>query len=144
MDCTLCLAALRSHDNPQNLQLLHIKNRGGLVSPSPGVTSVCSAAERCFRRLELTKPPSCKGFAETIVLSVTEDIMTQNDTIFSELHHHMFDTEPFDNHRLNLVKMIANEYVKIRLYHWGKQYTASITGSKIRKDLSKLILFKHQ
>ena len=115
-----------------------------LRSPSLSTVTVCSEAERCFRRLKVAQPPSCLKFAETVMLCVTENVMSRRQPIFPELHDHMFDTTPEDNHIIHLVKVVAQEYVKIRLYHWGKQYTSEIVGAKVRKNLSKLILFKHQ
>lgn len=40
--------------------------------------------------------------------------------------------------------MIFEGYAKIRFYQLGKKYTEEITGVKVRKELSKLVLFKHQ
>jgi len=57
--------------------------------------------------------------------------------LFLQLHDHELETEAENNHIIYLVKRTAREYVKIRNYHWGKKYTASVNGSK-------LILFKNQ
>ena len=72
-------------------------------------------------------------------------LQSVNDrNVFSCLHDHMFDPSTECNHVHLLVRHICKCYFKIRMYHIGKQQTALISGHKIRKELSKLILFKHQ
>ena len=142
LNCTDCAAALLGDAaNCKPSELIMIKNRGGLKIPSAGTIATCSAAEKCFNRMQNIKPPNCRGFSEIILLSVTEEVLSNTSAVFLELYFHMFDTEPYDNHIIQLVKNIAQEYIKIRLHHWGKQYTASLTEKKIRQDLTKQILF---
>jgi hypothetical protein len=64
--------------------------------------------------------------------------------IFNEQTSHMFDSAITDNHLFALIKLISENYAKIYLYHLGKKQTAKITGKKLRKQLTKLILFKNQ
>jgi hypothetical protein len=145
LDCEMCKAALvGNEDSQRHFLLLTTKDRGGLVKPSASTITICNEAERCFRRVQSEKPPNCRGFAEALTMAVMQETMSERAAVFADLHDHMFDTEPENNHVVQLVKHVAREYVKIRLYHWGKEYTAMFTGNKIRKQLSKLILFKHQ
>jgi hypothetical protein len=57
-------------------------------------------------------------------------------------------TDKTDNaqklHKLNLIKCLALSYAKIRLYNIGRSYSEEIEGIKVRKELSKLVLFKNQ
>jgi len=143
--CTDCSAALIGDIRKcEASELLAIKNRGGLKIPSSGTITVCNAAEQCFHIMQYEKPPNCRGFAETVIVRVTEEVMSKTDAVFPELYNHMFETEAYDNHRIQLVKKIAAEYTKIRLHHWGKQFTSSFVGKRIRQDLTRQILFKHQ
>jgi len=64
--------------------------------------------------------------------------------VFRELDDHMVDSAVNENHTFRLIKVICKCYCKIRLYHLGKEFTAKMTGTKVRKNLSKLVLFKHQ
>lgn len=145
LTCDECLASLTAHCSNSNKHLLlQTKDRGGLVTASHDTVRVCTEAEKCFRRISTVKPPTGDGFSQLLVNTATQNLMTQTVPIFPALSEHQFDTEPTDNHIVLLVKRIAREYTKIRLYHWGKQYTSSITGPKVRKQLSKLILFKNQ
>ena len=64
--------------------------------------------------------------------------------IFRDLDDHMVDTAVNDNHVFALVKLVVKGYCKVRFYHLGKEYSQQLTGDKVRKKLSKLVLFKHQ
>jgi hypothetical protein len=54
------------------------------------------------------------------------------------------DCSAASNHRLNVIKTLAVCYGKVRLFHLGKVITEKIQGGKVRKQFSKLILFKNQ
>ena len=56
----------------------------------------------------------------------------------------MVDTAVNENHVFGLIKAIAKSYCKIRFYHLGKEYNQSLIGKRVRKKLSKLVLFNHQ
>lgn len=144
--CDHCRAALTETDDSQfvceRYRLWLRKNRGGLICPSTGTLAVCDAAERSVRRIPPNQPPSSHDLSTALVSAVLFDVMPMD--VFPSLHNHMLETEVNDNHTIQLVQLVANEYIKIRMYHLGKQYTASIAGKKIRTTLSKLILFNHQ
>jgi hypothetical protein len=148
MNCLECKEALLFGENDDLMsvrKLLDRKNRGGLVIPSHSVVTVCETAERCFKRLLAVnngKPPANKYIDQAISHVVLNDIGEKN--LFQGLQDHMFDSTPDNNHLFRLVKNIAAEYIKIRLYHMGKQYTDLIVGDRVRKQLSKLVLFKNQ
>ena len=70
--------------------------------------------------------------------------MLTDYNVFQSVENHMFETEPENNHRVNLVKIVTAEYIKIRLYNSAKQRTAALHRYDVRQKLSKLILFTHQ
>ena len=65
-------------------------------------------------------------------------------TVFKDLDNHVLDSAVDENHVFLLIKILAKCYCKVRLYHLGKETTQKLSGPKIRKKLSKLVLFKHQ
>lgn len=69
---------------------------------------------------------------------------TNLSKVFRELDDHMVDTAVNENHVFGLIKAIAKSYCKIRFYHLGKEYNQSLIGKRVRKKLSKLVLFNHQ
>jgi len=144
ISCETCLQALKGEMNnePWN-QFLAIKSRGGLIVPSVSTLAICEIAEQRFRAMQHSTRSDGKQLSTIIQLSVTKHMLRDYD-VFPSLQNHMFETEPENNHRINLVKLVAGEYVKIRLYHLAKQRTAALHRNVIRRKLSKLILFKHQ
>ena len=60
--------------------------------------------------------------------------------MFTTLEAQMLDTEPDNNHVFSLIKALALAYCKIRMHHLVKQQNTLITGNKIKKTMSKLIL----
>lgn len=122
-----------------------MKDRGGLEKPSPGIVAVCKATERCFQQLLKIsggKLPQGFGVTPSVVRDVLSDCVDRN--LFPELHNHMFDTSVEENHLHLLVKVAASWYCKIRMHHLGKRETEKVTGTVIRKKLTKMVLFHHQ
>lgn len=64
--------------------------------------------------------------------------------IFDCLNTHMFDTSIDDNHIHKLIKLISQCYSIIRLHHLKKSITEEAIGTKVRKQLARLIVFKNQ
>jgi len=67
-------------------------------------------------------------------------------TLFNgiEMKNHILNQDPFDNHRSQLLKLIIDYYITLRLNHFAKMYSLSITSKNIRRNYTKLILFKNQ
>lgn len=139
--CLPCSQALMSDDLVH--QFLTLKDRGGLQKPSPGITAVCQATERCFQRLLRNnegKAPRGRGTTAAIVTQVLSDCSDKN--LFPQLHDHMFDMCVEANHVHVLVKMASAWYCKIRLNHIAKQQTDKLKeGKVVRRKLTKLIHF---
>jgi hypothetical protein len=81
-----------------------------------------------------------------LVLGISLTVLSEvgQKSIFRDLAEHMFDTTPDNNHVFNLMKTISMCYIKIRMHALAKKFTEKLTGPKIRKRLSKLVLFQHQ
>lgn len=155
INCPTCTSALVSNAtkaivltreiHTANQQLINTKDRGGLVRPSQDVVLVCEATEVCFQRLinsNAGKLPQAKGIVQSIVSVVLKDVAFK--AAFDTLYEHMLDSTPDNNHIFSLIKCISSSYCKIRLHHLAKTFTEKLTGPKVRKQLTKLVLFKHQ
>lgn len=72
--------------------------------------------------------------------------VSQDSTIFNStpMKDHLFNQDVFDNHRSQLLRLIIDYYITLRLHHFGKMHTLSITGKNVRRNYTKLILFKNQ
>ena len=144
--CLICSNSLgRTKHVSLTASFLNFKDRGGLFEPTSSVIVVCNETERCFQRILAAtcgKLPQGKGFPDAVASSVLAGINLSR--VFRELGDHMLDCSLQDNHIFVLIKTIAKCYCKIRLPHLGKLATENISDAKIRKKLSKLVLFKHQ
>jgi len=117
--CMPCSQALTSDDLVH--RFIRLKDRGGLQKPSPGITAVCQATERCFQRLLKTnegRAPQGRGTTAAIVTQVLSDCSEKN--LFPQLHNHMFDMCVEANHVHVLVKMASAWYCKVRLKSYSK------------------------
>ena len=64
---------------------------------------------------------------------------------FPDTHYHMSESGVTDNHIYILIKAVARSFLKIRMHHLVKQYNETmLKHGRVRKRLSKLILFKNQ
>jgi len=145
-DCSGSLTTEQLYDERQ-LQLIKAKDKGGLLKPSPSVVAICETTEKCLQRMLIRnegKLPQVAGtkFVPTICIIVLEEVGGKE--IFSDLAEHMFDSTPDNNHVFTLIKVVCQCYCKIRMHALAKKCTEKNTGQKIRKKLSKLVLFKHQ
>ena len=152
LSCSNCLKSLCTESstitvtNPK-LLFVEFRDKGGLVKPSSSVILVCEASEKCLQRIlncNNGKLPKNVGtnFVSNICVAVLGEVGQKS--IFEQLTEHMFDSTPECNHIFNVIKVITHCYIKVRMHALARTFTENETGIKIRKKLSKLILFKHQ
>lgn len=69
----------------------------------------------------------------------------QDSSIFNSdaMVHHIKNQNIFDNHRSQLMKLITEYYITLRLHHFSKTHSLNIKGKNIRRKLYKLILFNN-
>jgi len=144
MTCFHCCNGLTTIEQPS---FIKHKNRGGLTVPSKSVVKVCCATERRFQRmLNKTKgklPKAKGGILPAIVNSVLNDL--DYSTLFPELDiHFREDSTLNENHLYTTVRLIATHYCKIKLHELAVEENQKIQKKKIRKKLSKQILFAGQ
>ena len=129
--CDICLVLLTCDvSKPSGSDILERKNRGGLCKPSSGVITVCKIAGKMFRDFYKSR----KGIYSNLIRSTLNNIP---ETVLQIDHAD-------DPHlqRLNLLKALLSKYFLIRIKHYEKQKLASV--KKVRRTLTKLILFKNQ
>ena len=148
--CTDCRLALEASDaesvtGPQ-YKLLIRKNNGGLKKPSPSVVTVCSITEKVLRLATASAPDGMpRGPVINTIIAGGVVAKARERGAFATLDNHMLDTEPAcENHVFRLIKVVAQCYLTVRLHHMAREKTEQNTGERVRKTLSKLILFRHQ
>ena len=143
--CFKCLAALTTAK--ENIPDLFVvwKSNGGLKLPSPGLLKICEETEKCVMRMLNVDGgglPHGTGLPNAIATSVLQVCVERG--VFSTLKQHMFETTAVNNHVFSLIKCCSKCYVTIRMHHLGKQRNARMHEKLVRKDYSKLTLFKGQ
>ena len=106
---------------------------------------VCEETEKCFQKIEVDLDgnlPMDVGINKSIAMAVLSRMDLSK--VFNNLSNHMLDTSPTDNHVYTLVKCVALCFCKIQLDHMAKTLSEQVCGKKVRKSLSRLVLFKNQ
>lgn len=146
--CPDCMAALQEQEGSGGL-LLRRKNRGGLLVPSSSVVVICKSTEKCLRRLEASNS-TCRKLIQrpnlqaAIVCATLHDLAEDQAELFRGIHEHMFDTEPQNNHVVELTKLTASCYSKIRLHHQARRFTEQSVGPNIRSNNMRTVIFLGQ
>ena len=120
-------------------------DKGGLIKPSESVVIVCKETEKCFQKVDAVlggKLPHERQIDHAIGMAVLANVDSKK--LFNSLNEHNFEGSVTDNHTITLIKTIALCYSKIRLHHLAKENNARASGKKVRKELTRLVLFKHQ
>ena len=143
--CLKCLAALTTTKEKIPDLFVVWKSNGGLKLPSPGLLKICEETEKCvLRMLKVTNGglPHDTGLPDAITSTVLE-VCVERD-VFSSLKEHMFDSTAMNNHVFNLIKCCSKSYVTICMHHLAKQINSRMHERLVRKEYSKLTLFKGQ
>lgn len=134
-----------------SLSLISLKNRGGLVLPSNGVTKIIFASERAFQvlihetRSKKQKISSRRNLKTIMVHLINQELAEKS--LFPELNEHDVDHEAIteDLHSSQLIKQIIEKYINLRLSTYGKQYNKDILHKNkigVRQQSTKLVLFQ--
>ena len=142
LDCEECKSALTLRgDSPQSnddLQLIVIKDNGGLITPSHSVRCITATCEKVIRTKDF-RDFDLKSFSSLVFINLTVE------NLFKELDNHFSSTCcDFDNHKTNLIKQIVKLYFTTRQHHSAKVHTSSLHKSRLRQKLTKTITFCNQ
>jgi hypothetical protein len=143
--CPQCLAALTTSKESIPDLFVTWKTNGGLKLPSLGLIKICEKTEKCVMRMLNVNGgglPHSAGLSSAIATTVLSVCIGSG--VFSALDQHMFDSTPGNNHVFKLIKCWCQSYVTIRMHHLSKTRNAGMHEKVVRKQFSKLVLFKHQ
>ena len=122
-----------------------MKDRGALIKPSDSVVKVCEETEKCFQAIQSavdgSLPLEC-GVDMAIAMAVLRRIPVNE--MFITLNEHMLEGSVTDNHIFQLIQTTSLCFSKIRLHHMAKQSNEKANVKKIRKVLTRLVIFKNQ
>ena len=137
--CMPCLEVVGSISNLNfNNSLTHLKDKGGLLYPSEDLIKVCQVTESKIQNLKTNEQLFNDGkILHRICLKTTSTIITQYPGVFKAADHEAM-------HRYNLLKEASLIFAILRLKHLAKEKNREEKQTKIRRKLSKLVIFSHQ
>jgi hypothetical protein len=128
---------------PARTSLLALKNNGGLYIPSEDVVHVVNHAEKFIRSNINVKSVKPNQWEKAVVTRILSDLP---NNLFPNLHDHFLHTASgIDTHYTSLVRLICEEFVRLRRFHSINLTNIQTKGkSAVRHKLTKTILFKNQ
>ena len=143
VNCAECAEALVTETNSSShTGLLQLKNNGGLVVPSSDVIKVVSHCETVVRSSVDIKQVKSGQWEK---MTVAKLLATVPEGLFTELNDHFLDTcKGIDTHYSNLLRLLCEEFLRIRRFHTVNLTNWKLEGISVRKALTKTVLFKNQ
>jgi ribosomal protein S17E len=140
--CVYCGSFLSNMKIVHGGLLINRKNRGGLTLPSVEFEKIVQISETLFVNLLLEaggNPFKVKNLVDIISLRACSLIQELYPTLLRELDNHV---GIMGSHRNLMIKKVVGCYIALHVKHFCKQFNKQ--SVKVRVQLSKLILFKHQ
>lgn len=127
-------------------------NSGSLKIPSKFVVDVVQYAEHIFKlyvSMNVDQINTKKNINTKMVMEVCQHFGQVATNLLPPLHQVSLHDEPLieEDHRLWLLKCVANCYLKIRLFTYAKTYCETVINfgkPSNRLHLTKMILFHNQ
>ena len=118
--------------------LLHLRDLGGLITPSEDVIAVCKSSEHHIRQFigPMHKPLIGTNVRARIRHRVLSDFVGRD--VFVSLTDHGLGMDPMSNHRIEIIGAVADKYITIRLHHQCKLHTRSVQGANCHQFVRKL------
>ena len=137
LHCDTCRKQLFGDEMPK---LVALKNQGPYKAPSKDVISICRLSETVLRNeIKSLSNQFYKSRLVNKIISKIAGLPFANEIMTK---HVLAARDIFDNHRIQLVKLVVTLYVEIRLFHECRK--SNMPKDYIRHQLSKFILFKNQ
>lgn len=123
--------------------LVRVKDKGGLHSPSPDILHLCTTAEKVLRRNFDTV---AKGGRNWLLRLQTETLSIVSLSPSFKRFDHLFVAQTIDNqsHFSVMLKKMLAHYFQLRIHHMCRQQSAEERGVPVRQYFNKLVLFRGQ
>ncbi|KAL1495107.1 hypothetical protein ABEB36_010576 [Hypothenemus hampei] len=136
--CDFCRQHLATSETTS--ALINLKNRGGLIIPSPSVVFICKKLESIIRINKYNfsvKGNLCQKIFHQLMLNCLDFFNDQ------EMTNHIKQQDLIDNHKYQLIKLVAYNYINLRLRHEARKINQS-SQTNVRQKYNRLVLFAHQ
>lgn len=144
LSCDYCKAALlHSNDDAiQNIDLISIKNRGGLIFPSQSVIDILKVCERYVRKLIAMKEMGSPRLQQKMKSEILAELSRR--PLFSSLRQHDLDTlTEGESHVLVLQKWIIQKFVNLRMRKIGRDISVDLSALGKSSKLMRTSIFQN-
>ena len=148
--CSTCISACVQHNHEADyLNLIHVKDNGGLRAPSEDLFKFLKKCESFFVAYTSGRPGNdlkisrARFVKDLLSRKIQHELLDMN--LFSSLLNHDIETayETQDLHTTQLTKEIIDCYLRITFFRYGQHYTSiKIKKSKhgTRQQSNKLVI----
>ena len=123
---------------------LDFKNKGGLTKPDYATNLIVRLSNSCVERIRVQSGNILKErhIFTKITTQVLSVIHSRHPKMLSELDSH---ADPqFPSHKVAMIKKIIHCFLSVKLSHLCKEYNQNALDKKIRRNMTKTILFQGQ
>lgn len=143
--CISCLKCLNLLEQAVvTSQLQKRKTFGKLIKASDMVSNICKAGEKFFRFFQKTNNifnKNIKGVLDILILNTVKSLQSN---IFNFFGDHIFDGDIFENHALDLIKLILKHYFNIRIHYETTKKLEISRKNRTRSINTKVVLFRNE
>ena len=152
LHCPTCVDALLGQENQHAyyLNLINMKDNGGLVTPSEDVFRILKKCETFFIAYISGQPddlciPSTPHVKDMLSLKIRREL--HGLRLFDCLSDHDLENifEVQDLHSTQLIKKVIDYYLQIRFFRYGQHYTSVMIKKckhGMRQQANKMLIFK--
>ena len=142
--CSSCISYLKKEGEKTTSPFLDLKNEGGRIQPVKEVNNIVKETE-IILQLYMRKKTFLykKNIIPKISSCVTKSLIEKKPYFLSCLDDH-YSLSFEHNHRFKMIKKVCQIFLALRLKHLAKEKRSSLSKKKVRRTLTKLILFKNQ
>ncbi|KAJ3661908.1 hypothetical protein Zmor_006283 [Zophobas morio] len=136
--CSRCKELLEGEEVLSKLQIR--KTFGRLYRASNLTVLICKAGEQAVRFLKAESKLFIQNeqTLQALILNIIQELPSD---VFQSFGNHVFDGEIWNNHSIELPKLILKKYINLRIYHETSKLSDVRT---LRKKLTKTILFRNE
>ena len=140
--CAECINFLRCEEKSSS-DFVDFVNEGKLTKPSKSLDFVVKKSDMILNSFANQNfLYSQKNITERICQNVVNMMAECHPEILSEVDH--FGNSFMDNHKLCMMRKICALYVSLRLKHAAREKKNTLVEKRVRRTMTKVILFKNQ
>ena len=85
-----------------------------------------------------------KNVTQKLTSAVVNLICMRHPSLMSEFEHCEGDYSFFENHKVKMMKQICKLFFTVKLNHLSKEFKSDLFAKRVRRSMTKSILFMNQ